>query len=87
MQLEEDKNHRSRSMSRSCAYALGDTAKGISIKFHGILERKEQPILTKMHIIDIASTNSRRNVEDFGNEWIFTFFSGLEVVIKVERHK
>ena len=41
LQLEEDSYCRSRSVSRPCAYAGGDTSEGGSIKLHGISEREK----------------------------------------------
>ena len=43
VQLEKYPDHRSRSVSGSCAHAFGDTAKDIGFKFHGVLKGKKQP--------------------------------------------
>ena len=42
VQLEEDKNHRGRSLPGPCTYAGRDTSKGGGIKLHGISQREKQ---------------------------------------------
>lgn len=43
LRVEEDKDRRSGGVPGPCTYAAGDTAKGIDIKLHGVLEGKKQP--------------------------------------------
>ena len=43
VQLEENSDRGSGSVSGPRAHAAGDTAEGRSIEFHGIPERKKQP--------------------------------------------
>lgn len=43
VRVEESKDSRGRSMSRSCTYAGRNPAEDISIKFYGVFEGKKQP--------------------------------------------
>ena len=44
VQLEEDKNHRSRSVPGTCAHVSGDSAESGSIELHGVPERENKPL-------------------------------------------
>lgn len=43
VRVEESKDSRGRSMSRSCTYAGRNPTEDISIKFYGVFEGKKQP--------------------------------------------
>lgn len=42
VRVEEGEDHRSRGVSGSCAYALGDTAQGKRFEFYGVSQREKQ---------------------------------------------